>query len=44
MIGKLLGHKKVQTAARHAHLGQHSFKFAAVRISDGLEVHMDTPS
>ena len=43
MIGKLLGHTQVQTTARYAHLGRHSVKVAAVRISDSLEVDMDTP-
>ena len=43
MIGKLLGHAKVQTTARYAHLGRHSVKLAAVRISDSLEADMDTP-
>ena len=43
MIGKLLGHAKVQTTARYAHLGRHSVKVAAVRISDSLEADMDTP-
>ena len=43
MIGKLLGHTRVQTTARYAHLGRHSVKIAAVRISDSLEADMDTP-
>ena len=43
MIGKLLGHAKVQTTARYAHLGRNSVKVAAVRISDSLEADMDTP-
>ena len=43
MIGKLLGHTQVQTTARYAHLGRHSVKIAAVRISDSLEADMDTP-
>ena len=44
MIGKLLGHTQVQTTARYAHLGRHSVKVAAVRISDSLEADMDMPS
>ena len=43
MIGKLLGHAKVQTTARYAHLGRNSVKVAAIRISDSLEADMDTP-
>ena len=43
MIGKLLGHTQVQTTARYAHLGRNSVKVAVVRISDSLEVDMDTP-
>ena len=43
MIGKLLGHAKVQTTARYAHLGRSSVKIAAIRISDSLEADMDTP-
>jgi len=43
MIGRLLGHAKVQTTVRYAHLGRHSVKLAAVRISDSLEADMDTP-
>ena len=44
MIGKLLGHAKVQTTARYAHLGRNSVKVAAARISDSLEADMDTRS
>ena len=43
MIGKLLGHAKVQTTARYAHLGRNSVKVAAVRISGSREADMDTP-
>ena len=43
MIGKLLGHAKVQTTARYAHLVRNSVKVPAVRISDNLEADMDTP-
>ena len=43
IIGRLLGHTQVQTTARYAHLGRHSVKVAAVRISDSLEANMDTP-
>ena len=43
MIGKLLGHAKVQTTARYAHLRRNSVKVAAVRISNSLKADMDTP-
>ena len=43
MIGKPLGHTQVQTTARYAHLGRHSVKVAAERISDSLEADLDTP-
>ena len=43
MIGKLLGHTQVQTIARYAHPERHSHKVAAIRISDSLQVDMDTP-
>ena len=33
MIGKLLGHKKVQTTARYAHLARDSVKASAVRVA-----------
>ena len=43
MIGKLLGHRQVQTTARYAHLARSSVKTAAARIADSLEADMDTP-
>ena len=43
MLGKLLGHRQVQTTARYAHLGRSSVKAAAARIADSLEADMDTP-
>ena len=43
MIGKLLGHAKVQRTARYAHLGRTSVKVAAARIAASLEADMDTP-
>ena len=43
MIGKLLGHRKVQTTARYAHLARDSVKAAAERVSDSLAVDLDTP-
>ena len=42
MIGKLLGHRKVQTTARYAHLAQHSVKAAAGRFEDSLAVDLDS--
>ena len=44
MIGKLLGHRQVQTTARYAHLARHSVKAAARRIEDSLAADMDMPS
>ena len=35
-IGKLLGHRQVETTARYAHLAQDSVREAAVRISDSI--------
>ena len=43
MIGKLLGHRKVQTTARYAHLARDSVKAAAERVSDSLAADLDTP-
>lgn len=36
MIGKLLGHRKVQTTARYAHLARDSVKAAATRVAESL--------
>ena len=43
MIGKLLGHRQVQTTARYAHLARHSVKAAAWRIEDSLAGDLDSP-
>ena len=43
MIGKLLGHRKVQTTARYAHLAQHSVKAAARKIEHNFVADMETP-
>ena len=43
MIGKLLGHRKVQTTARYADLARDSVKAAAERVSGSLAVYLDTP-
>ena len=37
MIGKLLGHTRVQTTARYAHLARDTVKASAARIGDGIE-------
>ena len=42
MIGKLLGHRKVQTTARYAHLARASVKAAAERVSESLAADLDT--
>ena len=42
-IRKLLGHTQEHTTARYAHLGRHTVKVAAVRISNNLEAAADTP-
>ena len=43
MIGKLLGHKKIQTTARYAHLARDSVKTAAAMVDASLAADMDTP-
>ena len=40
MIGKLLGHRKVQTTARYAHLAQDSVKVSAARVAESLRADM----
>ena len=40
MIGKLLGHSKVGTAARYAHLVQDAEKAAAARTGDRIGAHL----
>ena len=40
MIGKLLGHRKVQTTARYAHLAQDSVKASAARVAESLRADM----
>ena len=42
MIGKLLGHRNVQTTARYAHLARDSVKTAAGRVADSLAADLDT--
>ena len=43
MIGKLLGHRKVQTTARYAHLARDSVKVAGERVADSLAIDLDAP-
>ena len=40
-IGKLLGHKKVATTARYAHLMRDAAKAAAARVGDSIGAHFD---
>ena len=36
MIGKLLGHKSVNTTARYAHVGSAEVRYAADKVSSGI--------
>ena len=40
MIGRLLGHRKMQTTARYAHLAQESVKEAAERVAESLRADL----
>ena len=40
MIGKLLGHRKVQMTARYAHLARDLVKASAARIAESLQANM----
>ena len=40
MIGKMLGHRKVQTTARYAHLARDSVKASAARIAESLRADL----
>ena len=42
MIGRLLGHRKVQTTARYAHLARDSVKAAGERVSVSLAADLGT--
>ena len=42
MIGKLLGHRKVQTTARYEHLARDFVKAAADGDSESLAADLDT--
>ena len=41
MIGKMLGHRKVQTTARYAHLARDSVKASAACIAESLRADLD---
>ncbi len=41
-IGKLLGHRKVATTARYAHLMRDAEKVAATRVGDSIGAHLET--
>ena len=45
MIGKLLGHSKIQTTARYAHLARDSVKESAARVaaSIGADLRAEAP-
>ena len=43
MIGKLLGHRQVQTTARYAHLARESVKTSAARVAECIAVDMERP-
>ena len=40
MIGRLLGHRKVRTTGRYAHLANDSVKVSAARIAESLNADM----
>ena len=40
MIGRLLGHAKVKTTARYAHLVRDTEKVSAARVGDSIGVHI----
>ena len=43
MIGKLLGHRQVQTTARYAHLARESVKTSAARVAESIVADMERP-
>ena len=43
MIGKLLGHKQIETTARYTHLADDSVHASAERIADSLYADLMTP-
>ena len=40
IIGKLLGHRQVQTTARYTHLAQESVKTSAARVAQSIAANM----
>ncbi|MDE0108765.1 MAG: hypothetical protein OYH76_16310 [Defluviicoccus sp.] len=36
MIGKLLGHNKIETTSRYAHLARDSIKASSARVADSI--------
>ena len=44
MIGRLLGHTKVETKARYAHLAKHSLRETAVRIFESIAGGLANPT
>lgn len=44
MIGKLLGHGKIQTTARYAHLPWDSVNAAAARVAKSLRADIEGPT
>ena len=42
MIGKLLGHRQVQTTARYAHLARESVNTSATRVAESIAADMET--
>lgn len=44
MIGKLLGHGKIQTTARYAHLARDSVNAAAARVAESLRADIEGPT
>ena len=43
MIGKLLGHPKVQTTARYAHLARDSVKMSVARVAESIAADLEEP-
>ena len=41
MIGKLLGHRQVQTTARYAHLARESVKTSAAKVAESIAADME---
>ncbi len=41
MIGEILGHRKVKTTARYAHLARESVKMSTARVSESIAADME---